>query len=447
MREEDLEIVYSKDNEAIEKDYSKCISCEYCVKTCRDEVTVARMYEIDKVLEPICINCGQCVNMCPTESIHEKFDYLRLKKLLKDESIVKTVSIAPAVRVAIGEEFGGDLGENLEGKVVTALRKLGFDYVFDITFGADLTIMEEAMELVNRIKNKGTLPMFTSCCPAWVKYAEIFYPEFIPNLSSCKSPITMQSTMIKTYFAGKKKIPAKDILNVVIAPCTAKKSEIKRKEINRSGVSDTDFVLTTRELAMLLKEEGIDLKALDKSNFDSPLGKGSSAGLIFGNSGGVMEAALRTSYYYLTGENLSKEKLVFNEVRGMEGIKEASVMIGDLEIKVAVLNGISNAKILLDKIRKGEVNYHFVEVMSCLGGCIAGGGQPKSTLLNLNKTKLARINGIYKEDEKASIRICHENPDIKEIYKDFLEYPNISKAEELLHTTYYDKSYLLGGKR
>ena len=257
----------------------------------------------------------------------------------------------------------------------------------------------------------------------------------------------MQSTMIKTYFAGKKKIPAKDILNVVIAPCTAKKSEIKRKEINRSGVSDTDFVLTTRELAMLLKEEGIDLKALDKSNFDFPLGKGSSAGLIFGNSGGVMEAALRTAYYYLTGENLSKEKLVFNEVRGMEGIKEASVMIGDLEIKVAVLNGISNAKILLDKIRKGEVNYHFVEVMSCLGGCIAGGGQPKSTLLNLNKTKLARINGIYKEDEKASIRFCHENPEIKEIYKDFLEYPNSSKAEELLHTTYQDKSYLLGGKR
>ena len=391
MRKEDLEIIYSKDNDAIEKDKSKCVSCGYCVKTCRDEVTVARMYEIDKSIEPICINCGQCVNMCPTESIHEKFDYLKLKTLLKDKDIVKTVSIAPAVRVAIGEEFGEDLGENLEGRVVTALKKLGFDYAFDVTFGADLTIMEEAMELVNRIKNKGTLPMFTSCCPAWVKYAEIFYPEFIPNLSSCKSPITMQSTMIKTYFAGEKNINPENILNVVIAPCTAKKSEIKRDEVNRSGVSDTDFVLTTRELALLLKEEGIDLKSLDDSKFDSPLGKGSSAGLIFGNSGGVLEAALRTAYYYLTGKNLSKEELVFNEVRGMEGIKEASIMIDDLEIKVAVLNGMKNAKILLDKIRNGEVNYHFVEVMNCLGGCIAGGGQPKSTLLNLNKTKLAKM--------------------------------------------------------
>lgn len=448
MKETDLEIIYSKENDAIEKEPEKCLSCGYCVKTCRDEVTVARMYEIDKTKKPICINCGQCVNMCPTESIHEKFDYLKLKKSLTDSDKTKVVSIAPAVRVALGEEFDFKLGENIQGQIVTALKKLGFDYVFDVTFGADLTIMEEAKELATRIQNHGVLPMFTSCCPAWVKYAEIFYPDFLPNLSTCKSPITMQSTMIKTYFAKQKNIKAEDILNVVIAPCTAKKSEIKRKEINKAqkGLNDTDFSLTTRELARLIKEANINLKELEATPFDSPLGNGSSAGLIFGNSGGVLEAALRTLNYYLTGENLKQDKLDFNEVRGMKGIKEATININGLNINVAVANGMKNAKILLDKIKSKEAHYHFVEIMNCSGGCIAGGGQPKTTLLNMNKTKLARMQGIYNDDEKSTLRLCHENPEIKEIYEQFLQYPNSEMAETLLHTSYTDKSFLLKGE-
>lgn len=447
MKETDVKIIYDKNNEAIVKDESKCVACGYCVKTCRDEVTVARMYEIDKTQKPICINCGQCVNMCPTESIHERFDYLKVKKLLNDSKMIKVVSIAPAVRVAIGEEFGLLSSQNLEGKIVTALKKLGFDYVFDITFGADLTIMEEAKELVNRLNNGGVLPMFTSCCPAWVKYAEIFYSEFLPNLSTCKSPIAMQSTMIKTYFAKEKNIAPESIINVVIAPCTAKKSEIKRSEINRAkeGLSDTDFVLTTRELAMLLKEENVNFMNLEETNFDSPLGKGSSAGLIFGNTGGVCEAALRTVYYYLTGKNLEKEQLIFHEIRGMSGLKETTLKIGDKTIHVAVANGMKNAKVLLDQIKERNSTYHFIEVMNCLGGCTAGGGQPKITLLNMNKTKISRLDTIYKEDEKSSLRFCHENPEIKDIYSKFLGEPNSLLAKQLLHTTYEDKSYLLGG--
>lgn len=289
--------------------------------------------------------------------------------------------------------------------------------------------------------------MFTSCCPAWVKYAEIFYPEFLPNLSTCKSPITMQSTMIKTYFAKEKNIAPESIINVVIAPCTAKKSEIKRPEINRAkeGLSDTDFVLTTRELAMLLKEENVDFVNLEETNFDSPLDKGSSAGLIFGNSGGVCEAALRTVYYYLTGKNLEKEQLIFHEIRGMSGLKETTLKVGDKTIHAAVANGMKNAKVLLDQIKEGKSTYHFIEVMNCLGGCTAGGGQPKITLLNMNKTKISRLDAIYEEDEKSSLRFCHENPEIKEIYSKFLGEPNSLLAKQLVHTTYEDKSYLLGG--
>ena len=302
------------------------------------------------------------------------------------------------------------------------------------------------MELVKRIKNNGVLPQFTSCCPAWVKYCEIFYPELLPNLSTAKSPITMQSTLIKTYFANKKNINPEDIVNVVIAPCTAKKAEVKRKELNYTE-KDTDYLLTTRELALLLKEENIDIKTLEESNFDSPLGTGSGAGVIFGVTGGVCEAALRTAYNIITGKDLSKEELEFKAIRGMEGIKEASITIQDKEIKVCVCNGMKNAKTLIDKLLNKEVHYDFIEVMNCIGGCIAGGGQPKVTLLNMKDTKLSRLDSLYQEDEKMELRLCHQNPEIIEIYKDYLIEPNSEIAEKLLHTHYEDKSYLLGGNK
>ena len=306
------------------------------------------------------------------------------------------------------------------------------------------------MELVNRIKENKNLPQFTSCCPAWVKYVEIFYPELIPNLSTTKSPISMQGATIKTYFAKQKNINPQDIINVVIAPCTAKKYEIKRKEMNSSAefngienIMDNDFVLTTRELAMWIKEEKIDFRNLGNTKFDSPLGKGTGAGVIFGNTGGVMEAALRTAYYFITGKDLEQEKIEFNTVRGMQGIKEAQIEIEGTIVKVAVANGMKSAQELIEKIKKGEVEYHFVEVMNCKGGCIAGGGQPKSTLLEMIDTRVKRIQSLYADDEKNTLRVSYKNPEIKEIYKEFYEKPNSKIAEKLLHTKYENKSYLL----
>ena len=327
---------------------------------------------------------------------------------------------------------------------ITALRKLGFKYVFDITFGADLTVMEEALELVERIKNNKNLPMFTSCCPSWVKYAEIFYPELIPNLSTCKSPIAMQSTTIKTYFAKKEGIDLGRLVNVVIAPCTSKKYEIKRDEINVTK-RDTDYVLTTRELAKMIKDNNIDLLKLEDGKFDSPLGLGSSAGVIFGSSGGVSEATLRTAYHYITGKDLEDEKLVFSDVRGMDGIKEVLLDTGEIKLKVAIANGMKNAKTLIDKIKEGKAEYQFVEVMNCVGGCIAGGGQPKLSLLEMRDKKLERMNGLYSEDEKMKRRLSYKNPDIIKIYREF--YNDKDKVHKYLHTTYDDKSYLVKGKK
>ena len=440
----ELEVAVSKDNDAIEKDYNKCIQCGYCKKVCVDEIISSKLLEKNKDAEPLCINCGQCSNICPTEAIHEKFDYLKVKEILKNRDDKKIIiSVAPAVRVALGEDLGFEVGVNLEKKIPGILRTLGADYVFDITFGADLTIMEEAMEFVNRIKNNTRIPQFTSCCPAWVKYCEIFYPSLLNNLSTAKSPISMQSSIIKTYFAQISGINPQDIINIVVAPCTAKKTEINRKELSVTE-KDTDFILTTRELALLIKEDNINIENISDSNFDSPISTGSGAGVIFGSSGGVCEATLRTAYYYLTGNNL--ENIEFVDLRGIKGIKEASINVNNKEIKVAVCNGIRNAKILIEKILKDESYYDFIEVMSCTGGCIAGGGQPKATMLYMAETKEARSNALYSEDEKMNVRLCHENVEIKELYEKFLKEPNSDIAKKILHTKYEDKSYLLRGE-
>ena len=440
----ELEVAVSKNNDAIEKDYNKCIQCGYCKKVCVDEIISSKLLEKKKDAEPLCINCGQCSNICPTEAIHEKFDYLKVKEILKNRDDKKIIiSVAPAVRVALGEDLGFEVGVNLEKKIPDILRTLGADYVFDITFGADLTIMEEAMEFANRIKNNTRIPQFTSCCPAWVKYCEIFYPSLLNNLSTAKSPISMQSSIIKTYFAQISGINPQDIINIVVAPCTAKKTEINRKELSVTE-KDTDFILTTRELALLIKEDNINIENISDSNFDSPISTGSGAGVIFGSSGGVCEATLRTAYYYLTGNNL--ENIEFTELREIKGIKEASISVNNKEIKVAVCNGIRNAKVLIEKILKDESYYDFIEVMSCTGGCIAGGGQPKATMLYMAETKEARSNALYSEDEKMNVRLCHENIEIKELYEKFLKEPNSDIAKKILHTKYEDKSYLLRGE-
>ena len=442
MKDEILEIPISKKNLAIEKDKNKCVNCGYCVRTCSNDITIFKMYDKNKTKEPICIHCGQCTNICPTEAIHERFDYLKVKKLLQDKKKIITFSIAPAVRVSLGEEFNFKVGTNIEGKIVSALKKIGANYVFDINFGADLTIMEEAMELVNRLKNNKLLPMFTSCCPAWVSFVEIFYPKLISNLSTCKSPISMQSTIIKNYFTKLHNINKRDIINIVVAPCTAKKYEITRDELI-TNMKDCDFVLTTRELAMLFKDFKIDLKNTRNKKFDNPFGISSTSGMIFGSTGGVAISAIRTAYYFMTKKNLKKKDLVFQELKGMKGVKETSIIINDKEVKICVINGLKNAKTILDKINNKELYYDFIEVMNCQGGCIAGGGQPKITLLNMNDTKSKRMNALYNEEENHELRFCHENPYIKELYQNFLQEPNSQIANDLLHTTYTSKAYLL----
>lgn len=437
------------DNPSICRKEELCIKCGQCRDVCTKDIGVHGTYNFAQTGgKAICINCGQCANVCPTSSITEVYEYEKVKEAIKDPDKIVVVSTSPSVRVALGEEFGMPKGSFVQGKMVALLRALGVDYVLDTNFAADLTIVEEASELVERITKKTKpLPQFTSCCPAWVKFAETYYPEMIPNISSAKSPIGMQGPTIKTYFAKKMGIDPERIVNVALTPCTAKKFEIRREEMNAAGkklgkpeMRDMDQVITTRELAIWAKESGIDLNSLQDSEYDSLMGQASGAGVIFGNTGGVMEAALRTAYFYITGKQPEGKLLDLQPVRGYDGLREASLEINGMTVNVAVVYGTANARKMIELVKKGEKDYHFIEVMTCPGGCIGGGGQPKDFAVDANESRKARIESLYKRDASLAIRSSHENPEIKQLYQDFYGKPLSELAEKMLHTIYTDRS-------
>ena len=436
------------DNVSIVRDEAKCIKCGKCRDVCKLDINVLGRYNFDMTGgKAICVNCGQCANVCPVDSISERCEYELVAEAIKDPDKIVIVSTSPSVRVGLGEEFGMADGSFVEGKMVALLRALGVDYVLDTNFAADLTIVEEASELIDRITNNKVLPQFTSCCPAWIKYVETFYPEMIPNISSAKSPIGMQGPTIKTYFAKKKNIDPRKIVNVALTPCTAKKFEIKRDEMDAAakylgidGMRDMDIVITTRELAKWAKAENIDFNSLKDSQYDSLMSEASGAGVIFGNTGGVMEAACRTAYEFITKESAPDVLLNLEPVRGYEGIREASLNIGGLDVNVAVCYGLTNASKLIDLIKNGDKKYHFVEVMTCPGGCIGGGGQPKDVSKDADSVRKARIASLYKKDSEMKVRKSHENSEIKKVYEEFYDHPLSELAEKMLHTFYSDRS-------
>jgi NADH-quinone oxidoreductase subunit G len=431
---------------SIVRDSRKCINCHRCVTVCESiqtvnvltpahrgsKVKVVPAFDLP-LIESNCIACGQCIMACPVGALYEKDDVNAVWKVLQDPTKHVVVQEAPAIRAALGEEFGLPVGTLVTGKMITALRRLGFDKVFDTNFTADLTIIEEGNELLKRVKEGGTLPVITSCSPGWVKFCEHFYPDLLDNLSTCKSPQQMFGALAKTYYAQTAGIDPKDIVVVSIMPCTAKKFEAQRPEMASSGFRDVDYVLTTRELARMIKESGIDFLNLQDEEYDAPMGEYTGAGTIFGTTGGVMEAALRTVYAVVTGENLPS--LDITPVRGLEGVKEATVKVGALgDVKVAVAHGLGNARKLMDKIRAGEADYAFVEIMCCPGGCIAGGGEPIPTN---NEIRTLRAAALYRDDGKVQkLRQSHENPSIKKIYDEFLKEPLGHKSHKLLHTHY-----------
>ncbi len=443
---------------SVKRDTSKCILCGRCIERCKNahglSVLGFEKRGFKTIVAPAgnrsfanspCILCGQCVTVCPTGALMEVSEIEKVDAAMKAGKYV-VVQTAPAVRAALGEEFGYKIGTPVTGKMVAALRRLGFRKVFDTNFGADLTIMEEATELLHRISDNGVLPMITSCSPGWVNYAEYYYGDLLPHLSSCKSPHEMFGAILKTYYAEKKGLKPEDIYVVSIMPCVAKKYEKERPELVTNGLKDVDAVLTTRELAKLIKRSGIIFNRLPDEDFDYDIvGDYTGAGVIFGATGGVMEAALRTAAYELTGKEL--ENVELKDVRGLDGIKEATYKLGGMQVKVAVASGMKNAKVLLDEIRAGKSPYHFIEIMGCPGGCVAGGGQPfvkpcflpneDDNILDTYKEK--RSNALYMEDEGRPLRVSHKNPQIIELYKTFLDKPNSHKAHELLHTTYSAK--------
>ena len=438
---------------SIVRDNNKCILCRRCVAACAKTQGVFAIgmqnrgfktqvgSEFGKSLNDVaCINCGQCIAACPTGALTEKDATKEVWAALNDPDKYVVFQTAPAVRVAIGEEFGMPIGTRCTGKMVSAIRRLGADKVFDVDFAADLTIMEEGTELLNRIKNGGVLPMITSCSPGWIKYCETFYPDFIPNLSTCKSPNQMQGAVTKTYFAKQNDLDPRDIYVVSVMPCTAKKFEIARPEFGRDGYRDVDANLTTRELARMIRQAGLDFVHLPEEEFDDMLGESTGAAVIFGVTGGVMEAALRTVVDVLTGEDMPR--LEYADVRGLEGIKEATVNVNGTDIKVAIVHGTANAAKLLNAIRAGEKTYHFIEVMGCPGGCVTGGGQPivDARTRYYVDPRAARAAATYSEDESMAIRKSHKNPAVQKLYAEFLGEPNSHIAHELLHTTYVDRS-------
>ena len=434
---------------SIVRDFNKCILCRRCVATCKNVQDIGAIDCINRGFESCistvgdhslndvnCTFCGQCIQSCPTGALHEKENINDVWVKLKDPDSYVVVQTAPSVRVALGEEFGMKIGTNVAGKMVTALKRLGFDKVFDTNTGADFTIMEEATEFVERFKQNQTLPMITSCCPAWVKFIEMNYPELLPHLSSCKSPHEMFGALVKSYYAEKEKIDPKKIVVVSVMPCIAKKFETQREELSNNGLSNVDYTITTRELARMIKQANIDFVKLEDSGFDNPMGEATGAAAIFGTTGGVMEAALRTAQDILTGKDL--EKIEFEQVRGKKQIRKATVEIAGKQIKVATASGLANARKVLEEIKSGKADYQFVEIMACPGGCIMGGGQPikSSKIRSEVDVRKLRADALYTIDEKSTIRKSHENPVLKKIYKDYLGEPGGHLAHELLHTKY-----------
>ncbi len=437
----DMDIVV--DTNTLVRDMSKCVKCGRCVAMCQDVQTVRAIntscrsthYEITTPYEqPLiagpCVYCGQCAAVCPVGAIYENDQTEEVFKAIDDKERHVVVQTAPAVRVAIGEEFGMAPGSVTTGKMVTALKRLGFDKVFDTDFSADVTIMEEGHEFLDRLKNGGKLPMITSCSPGWINFVEVFYPDLLPHLSSCKSPQQMFGALAKTYYPNVSGVDPSKVTVVSIMPCTAKKFESERPEFNSSGYRDVDVVLTTRELARMIRTAGIDFANLPDSEYDSVMGQSTGAAVIFGTSGGVMEAALRTVYEVVTGQELNP--VDFEMVRGHQGIKKAGVNVGGTEVKIMVSNGLSNARQVLDSIRKGECDAHFIEIMCCPGGCVGGGGQPYAD----SATKLKRMEGTYKADRDLPLRKSHKNPEVTALYEKYLVAPLGEKSHHLLHTHY-----------